>query len=431
MIPHSRRFATSNIPDGKYSIRLRFDGIANERYELTLEDRQCVILIPYPDKGSITLGRILLDPRAVVPSSDPAFDYEISSELPTPYHSLRSNENLLLNLTPFRIIRRPGLFGYSVNNREYMIHESQEARWLHFSGFLKDYLVQRLGLQWLLNEEEKRLHLQHPFARLHNLLQRKIAVAPQRTDGSRTVQVHNGIAAWFLDLSYNLFWIDNNDGVQEELLKRLRSSEQFWSTVHEIFVASIFARAGFSLAFEDELDRTQKHPEFIATHRRTGEVVTVEAKAISRQQIAEFRFSDWQVDGLKPGRLLNDAFKKIKQHAHFVVLDTSLPPQLTEDAQTRFNDRIVKILDNLHPRASRKNADAWNTVYFVNRPFLFSEGTDQPTFFSLSNAWTRFPKNPHPSLFIAAALGESLLSIGSAVREIDEITARIISTMQR
>ena len=65
-------------------------------------------------------------------------------------------------------------------------------------------------------------------------------------------------------------------------------TDQFQGVRYELFVAATCIRAGFDIAYEDETDKTKKHPEFVATHRLTGQKISVEAKRRHRQDILGF-----------------------------------------------------------------------------------------------------------------------------------------------
>ena len=85
----------------------------------------------------------------------------------------------------------------------------------------------------------------------------------------------------YLGLAYDLYLSGHNAELPERLLKRLRNRDQFEGAVYEAFVIGCFARAGFSIEFEDEDDLSVSHCEFTATHKETGRRFSVEAKAVT------------------------------------------------------------------------------------------------------------------------------------------------------
>jgi hypothetical protein len=101
------------------------------------------------------------------------------------------------------------------------------------------------------------------------------------------------------------------------------SCDQFQGARHELFAEATCLRAGFSIEHEDETDGSTRHAEFTATHKATGQTVSVEAKSKHRLGILGFPGAR-QAEGehnLNVGRLLNDAIQKNTPHR----LDDRLP----------------------------------------------------------------------------------------------------------
>src|SRR5207244_2036670 len=85
-----------------------------------------------------------------------------------------------------------------------------------------------------------------------------------------------------------------------QLLKRLRSMDQFQGARYEIGIAAIFARLGFSIEFLDERTAPdQKHCEFNLRDSRDELVVAVEVKSRHRPGVLHER---GVVDENKVGR---------------------------------------------------------------------------------------------------------------------------------
>ena len=100
-------------------------------------------------------------------------------------------------------------------------------------------------------------------------------------DGVSTGHTLTGPAKAYQCLGYDLYWLRLVDRLPESLIKRLKDFREFQGARYEVLVAAVFARAGFEIEWiEDTV--VGKHPEFIATHKRTGKKVGVEAKSRQR-----------------------------------------------------------------------------------------------------------------------------------------------------
>jgi hypothetical protein len=72
------------------------------------------------------------------------------------------------------------------------------------------------------------------------------------------------------------------DRLDWDVRDRLKTDDQFQWARYELAVAAIFIRSGFDIEWLDQRKGPGKRCEFIATHRLTGEVISVEAKSRHR-----------------------------------------------------------------------------------------------------------------------------------------------------
>jgi hypothetical protein len=86
----------------------------------------------------------------------------------------------------------------------------------------------------------------------------------------------------YLCFGYDLYWLQLVHRLPASLVDRLRDFHKFQGARYEILVASVFTRAGFEIEWIDDTKASERHPEFIATHKRTGKKVGVEAKSRRR-----------------------------------------------------------------------------------------------------------------------------------------------------
>lgn len=183
--------------------------------------------------------------------------------------------------------------------------------WKTFHDFLFDYLKMALGSDWGTAEIKRPLPQRHPvlvwyqkvceFQQAHFAGKGQVSTAPA-----------TGALSAYLRLAYDLYALDHNAELQEKLLGRLRNYDKFWGARYEVNVAAIFVRAGFTIEFEDESDRTTSHCEFTATHKRTGRKFSVEAKRREGNR-------------LRIVRLFNDALRKHANHARVIFIDINWP----------------------------------------------------------------------------------------------------------
>jgi hypothetical protein len=140
-----------------------------------------------------------------------------------------------------------------------------------------------------------------------------------------------GDVASLLTLAYDLFTVGDNAQLQNRLLKRLRHRDQYQGARYELFVIATCVRAGFSVEYEDETDGSRTHPELIATHKRTGLKVAIEAKSRHREGVLGFKSRTPAATNVPDshragvGRLLTDAALKEPKRPYVVFVDVNLP----------------------------------------------------------------------------------------------------------
>jgi hypothetical protein len=224
--------------------------------------------------------------------------------------------------------------------------------WKTFQDFLFDYIKMKLGSDWGSAELRKPPNEQHTilkwyekvceFQKLHYLGQGQISTAPA-----------NGAMAAYLHLAYDLYALDHNAELQEKLLARLRNANTFPGARYEIHVAGIFARAGFTIDFEDEDDRSTTHCEFTATHKRTGRSFSVEAK---RREGTRDRI----------GRLFRRSLSKHANHPRVIFIDINLP---NIDDKQQFPPFLEAALRRLRRAESERSTLPPAYVFVTNTPW--------------------------------------------------------------
>lgn len=189
-------------------------------------------------------------------------------------------------------------------------------RWKTFHSFLIDYIKTAMGPEWGTAEIAKPLEQRHPVLVWYDYL----CVQQQRANkniGEINIGPMTGAVGAYLYLAYNLYALDHNAELQEKLVNRLRDYDNFQGARYEVYVAATLIRAGFEIEFENEDDRSSSHCEFTATHVRTGEKFSVEAK---HREGKKFRL----------GRRLIKALNKKAEHTRIVFIDINAPDETAE-----------------------------------------------------------------------------------------------------
>jgi SEC-C motif len=223
----------------------------------------------------------------------------------------------------------------AVKNR---LHYSQ--KWKTFHDFLINYISSALGADWGNAELQKPLGQRHPILVWYHKLceqQRLFIKEPGKVATARMT----GAVAAYMNLAYDLYALDHNAELQARLVQRLHNVEHFSGARYEVQVAAKLVRAGFTLEFENETDRSTSHCEFTATNTRTGKRFSVEAKRSESGRIT---------------RQLVRALKKAANHTRIVFIDLNtsdpssghdIPPYV----QRAFD--LLRRFEMLDPQAQR------------------------------------------------------------------------------
>lgn len=222
----------------------------------------------------------------------------------------------------------------AVNNR---LHYSKS--WKTFHDFLIDYLKNVTGADWGNAELKKPLDQRHPILQWYQKLCEQQRVLIQELGKVSTSRMTGAVAA-YLHLAYDLYALDHNADLQAKLISRLRNQDLFAGARYEIHVAAILMRAGFSLSFENEDDRSSSHCEFTATSS-TGKQFSVEAKRTESGRVQ---------------RQLVRALSKTAGHQRIVFIDLNHPDPSIGDAVPAYLQRAFDLLrrfETLDPQAKR------------------------------------------------------------------------------
>lgn len=242
--------------------------------------------------------------------------------------------------------------------------------WRTFTDFLLFYVRDVMGRKWREAEGAKQGYERHPILQWRDRFVEASKTA-RREEGGVVSAVPDGLMSALIFLAYDLYVLRDHAKLQDEVVQRLRHRDQFYGARYELFVAATFIRAGFDFAYEDETDTTVKHAEFIATHKESGLVVAVEAKA--RQRTVRVPFD---VASIRPGvkQLLVNAAEKKPAHTLIAFLELNLPPEPTDQPPS-----WVPHVDAVVKEIVQDAGGQWpfGAVMCTNRPHVYGQ-PDEP-----------------------------------------------------
>ena len=256
--------------------------------------------------------------------------------------------------------------GYKMVAVGNQLHYSKS--WKTFPDFLFTYIAQVLGSDWG-NQELKK-----PYDERHQILKWYDGVCrfqdnQKKGENGIYSAIPDGVTAAYLRLAYDLYILRHHTALQKEVVRRLKNQDQFQGSRYELFVASTFIRAGFDISYEDESDRTITHPEFVATHKVTGQIVSVEAKSRHRPGVLGFPGEVESESDIKLGvrRLLNRSLLKTTNHPYVIFIDLNLPPLPGKIFEKPWFGKILSSISK-DGGPAKENPDPYNLLVFTNHP---------------------------------------------------------------
>jgi len=266
--------------------------------------------------------------------------------------------------------------GYKLVGVGSQLHYSK--KWKTFLDFLMDYIKTVLGGEWGTKELKK------PFEKQHQIIKWYVEACnfqkkqTPNEDGMYEA-IPNGALEAYVLLAYDLYILRHHSAFQEDVIRRLKHKEQFQGARYELLAAATCVKAGFDIEYEDEKDRKKTHVEFIATHKRTGQKVCVEAKSRHREGVLGQPGSVKNGRDIKVriGNLLNSALKKEHNHPLVVFIDFNLPPRKAKDIFKKpISGEIKKIITNIEKTYG--NIDKFNLIVFTNVHPHYAYGDEPP-----------------------------------------------------
>ena len=239
--------------------------------------------------------------------------------------------------------------------------------WLTFADFLFDYIKAVLTPAWGQAELAKPAAEQHPIMDwLRRIDAHRKANAHTKQGKIYTAPI-TGVVRAYLGLAYDLYLSAHNAELPALLLKRLRNAKTFEGALYEAFVIGSFAKAGFTIEFEDEGDSSSTHCEFTATHKVTKKKFSVEAKAISSLSTRAGN------SGNQPRirNLLYGALRKQAPHDRIVFIELNRMQTIMPNGEPDWMPAIDHDLAQAEAELTIEGHPAPPAYLFItNRPFM-------------------------------------------------------------
>ncbi|MGA3012330.1 MAG: hypothetical protein ABSD72_18890 [Terracidiphilus sp.] len=265
-----------------------------------------------------------------------------------------------------------------------------------FTDILLNFVLNTFGKEWFDAEVAKPRGTRHPAFEARYRAMSYMNAQPRDAQGVYKASMTGPILEYFT-FAYDLFTVQDNGRLDARLIERLKNCNQFQGARHELFAEATCLRAGFFIEHEDETDGLTRHAEFTATHKATGQKVSVEAKSKHRPGILGFPGAR-QAEGehnLNVGHLLNDAIRKNTVHPLVVFFDLNLP-WLTANRLLDMHIPPHPLIHGTLNRMRRRHSgrDPINLLVVTNHPEHYSADEEAAPSPQLLSIQTQLPVTP-------------------------------------
>jgi len=230
-------------------------------------------------------------------------------------------------------------------------------KWKTVYDFLFDYIKQCLGPEWSTAELKKEFSEMHPILQWY-----KEVCEFQKKHITQEGVIHSAICTGtvgaYLSLAYDLYLLRHHSLLQKRLIERLKNKDQFQGARYELYVTASFVKAGFNIEHEDESNRASSHCEFLATHKKTKNKYSVEAKSRHRSGFLGQKGKPQDLSQIKfrIGQLLNDALRKHADYTRIIFVDVNMPPEEEKNFKISWLNPLVKIIGQIEAQQKKENS---------------------------------------------------------------------------
>lgn len=289
--------------------------------------------------------------------------------------------------------------------------------WQYPVDFLIEYVTFVFDEKWGNSEIKKKEEERHPIVQLrakciqylnnHLLRTGKHAITP------------NGFANAFLTFAYDLFLVEDNSLLDNDLIKRLHIKDQFQGARHELFAESTCIRAGYTIKHENQKDGSTKHTEFIASHEETNIKIAVEAKSKCWSGILGYPGEPVSEDNIRPrfGSIIKDAITKNPNLPLVIFIDLNLPANKAEEylkPDSRHGGhpkKLTRLLDDIRNEHSGK--DPYNCLVITNFPYHYGKEDEVTPKGKVATFISYLPKIEIPNVQPLVDIHEAAMKFGN------------------
>lgn len=184
----------------------------------------------------------------------------------------------------------------------------------------------------------------------------------------------SGYALYLLSLAWDVASLIGASNLPDDLVARLLDPVAYQGARYELAVAAVFARLDCDVRFldQDETLRGEKHVEFIATHRPTGQQIAVEAKSRHRAGVIHVPGDADADDPLRgDARAVRGLFKKATEKApeempFFIFIDVNAPLEPDADGLDKRWMQDIREWMGRFPTPNAEEPDAYNALFVTN-----------------------------------------------------------------
>jgi len=192
-------------------------------------------------------------------------------------------------------------------------------------GFLYNLLAEEIGSDWFAGELDRPVGVRHILADWYVIVcERELDQDGLFTRHDHAAEIGTTLA--FRSVAYDIFCLLQAMNLSPKLLARLRHPDQFEGARYELWVAATLARAGFTIEFFDEDDRSSKHGEGVATHTGSGKKYWFEAKRQHRRGFDYLRAFFDRLPLKVDAKLVAEAMKKPADDERLIFIDVNRAP---------------------------------------------------------------------------------------------------------
>lgn len=173
---------------------------------------------------------------------------------------------------------------WALGSRVYYERPEKET----FHEFLLFILIhQVLGEEWWTHQvslpEDQWHHIYRSFRKYQEWALKN--QQEENKEGAIWAVLPDGWSRSLISLAFDIASLIHTDHLPDDLLRRLKSYGEYQSARYEIAIASIFARLGYRIEFLNEKNIKEKHCEFFAHDKDTGEAIAIEVKSRKRDGV--------------------------------------------------------------------------------------------------------------------------------------------------